>query len=70
MASKSSNFGKETEGIERDKDMKNIIHLYTISECGKKCPMCCNKLYDIETIPVVSIKELRSADTVCLTGGL
>lgn len=49
--------------------MKNIIHLYIISECGKKCPMCCNKLYDIESLPIVSVEELRSADTVCLTGG-
>lgn len=49
--------------------MKNIIHLYTINECGKKCPMCCNKLYDIEALPVVTVAELKSANTVCLTGG-
>ena len=49
--------------------MNNIIHLYIISECGKKCPMCCNKLYDIEALPVVTVAELKSADTVCLTGG-
>lgn len=48
---------------------RNIIHLYVISECGKKCPMCCNKLYDIDTVPVVTVAELKSADTVCLTGG-
>lgn len=48
---------------------RNIIHLYVISECGKKCPMCCNKLYDIDAVPVVTVAELKSADTVCLTGG-
>ncbi len=31
--------------------------------------MCCNKLYDIDAVPVVTVAELKSADTVCLTGG-
>ena len=48
---------------------RNIIHLYVVSECGKKCPMCCNKLYDIDAVPVVTVAELKSANTVCLTGG-
>lgn len=48
---------------------RNIIHLYVINECGKKCPMCCNKLYDIDALPVVTVAELKSANTVCLTGG-
>ena len=48
---------------------RNIIHLYVINECGKKCPMCCNNLYDIDAIPVVTVAELKSANTVCLTGG-
>lgn len=48
---------------------QKIIHLYTISECGKKCPLCCNRLYDIDALQVVTVEELKSADTVCLTGG-
>lgn len=48
---------------------EKIIHLYTINECGKKCPMCCNNLYDIDKLPVVTVAELKSANTVCLTGG-
>lgn len=48
---------------------EKIIHLYTINECGKKCRMCCNKLYDIDALPVVTVAELKSANTVCLTGG-
>ena len=31
--------------------------------------MCCNKLYDIEKIPVVTVDLLKSVETVCLTGG-
>ena len=48
---------------------EKIIHLYIINECGKKCPMCCNKFYDIDAMPVATVSELKSADTVCLTGG-
>lgn len=28
--------------------MEKIIHLYIINECGKKCPMCCNKFYNMD----------------------
>lgn len=48
---------------------EKIIHLYIINECGKKCQMCCNKLYDIDALPIVTVSELKSANTVCLTGG-
>lgn len=49
--------------------MEKIVHLYIINECGKKCPMCCNKFYDMDKVPTVTADELKSADTVCLTGG-
>ena len=49
--------------------MEKIIHLYIINECGKKCPMCCNKFYNMDKLPTVTADELKSADTVCLTGG-
>ena len=49
--------------------MEKIIHLYIINECGKKYPMCCNKFYNMDKVPTITAKELKSADTVCLTGG-
>ena len=49
--------------------MEKIIHLYIINECGKKCPMCCNKFYNMDKLPTITANELKSADTVCLTGG-
>lgn len=49
--------------------MEQIIHIYTINECGKKCPLCCNKLYNVDEIPVVTVNELYNADTICITGG-
>lgn len=50
-------------------DNKKIIHLYVISRCTNSCPLCCNNEYDIEKIPVVTVDELKNAETVCLTGG-
>lgn len=37
--------------------------------CTNDCPLCCNKQYDVEEIPVVTVEELKSIDTICLTGG-
>jgi organic radical activating enzyme len=39
------------------------------SHCGHKCKLCCNKLYDIEKLPVVTKEQMRSCTTLCLTGG-
>lgn len=49
--------------------MEQVLHLFIINTCRHKCPLCCNKLYDIEKIPVVTVERLKSVDTVCLTGG-
>ena len=49
--------------------MEKIVHLYIINECGKKCQMCCNKFYNMDKVPTITANELKSADTVCLTGG-
>jgi hypothetical protein len=49
--------------------MEQILHLFITNICRHKCPLCCNRLYDIEKIPVVTVERLKSVDTVCLTGG-
>lgn len=46
-----------------------IMHLYLLSACRHKCPMCCNLLYNIDEIPVPTIEELKTVHTVCFTGG-
>ena len=48
---------------------KKIIHLFVTDNCTHNCKLCCNKLYGIDEIPVVTIEELKNADTICLTGG-
>lgn len=45
------------------------IHLLTTSLCDRDCPYCCNKQYDLSTIPQVSNEELRNAENIFLTGG-
>ena len=49
--------------------MDKVIHLYMVNTCTHHCKLCCNKQYDINEIPVVTVEELKYADTVCLTGG-
>lgn len=49
--------------------MEQVLHLYITTPCGHKCPLCCNRLYDIEKIPVVTVELLNSVQTICLTGG-
>lgn len=45
------------------------IHLMINRWCGNSCPLCCNKQYDLDTVPVVTVEELKAAHTVMLTGG-
>lgn len=45
------------------------LHLYIINRCAHNCPLCCNKQYSIDEIPVVTVEDLKSVDTICLTGG-
>ena len=49
--------------------MEQILHLFITNKCRHDCEFCCNKLYDIEKIPVVTVELLKSVQTVCLTGG-
>ena len=54
---------------ERNEKTKKIIHLLTTSLCKRNCPHCCNKQYDLNTIPYVIDEELKEATTICITGG-
>lgn len=49
--------------------MEQIYHLYITHKCGHNCPLCCNRLYDIDKLPVITVEDLKQAHTVCLTGG-
>ena len=31
---------------------KGSIHLMINRRCGNSCPLCCNRQYDLETVPV------------------
>ena len=48
---------------------KGAIHLIINKFRSSICPFCCNKQYDPDTIPVATVKELKAAHTVMLTGG-
>lgn len=45
------------------------LHLYIINRCTHNCPLCCNKQYNIDEIPAVTVEDLKAVDTICLTGG-
>ena len=46
-----------------------IMHLMILSKCNYNCELCCNKLYDIDKIPVATVEELKTIHTLCITGG-
>lgn len=46
-----------------------IMHLMILSKCNYNCELCCNKLYDIDKIPVATVNELKTIHTLCITGG-
>ncbi len=48
---------------------EQIYHLLVTTKCDHNCPMCCNKLYDLDNLPSVTAENLREATTVCITGG-
>lgn len=48
---------------------KGAIHLMINRRCGNSCPLCCNRQYDLETVPVATVEDLKAAHTVMLTGG-
>lgn len=54
---------------EKNEDTKKVIHIMVTSLCNRKCPLCCNNQYDLNSIPYVTDEELKEADTICITGG-
>lgn len=48
---------------------KPVMHLLITDKCDRGCKYCCNKQYDLNSIPIASEEEFESVDTVCLTGG-
>ena len=51
------------------KFMEEVLHLFIVNSCRHNCPLCCNKFYSIDKIPIVTVELLKSVKTVCLTGG-
>ena len=47
----------------------DTMHLFVTKKCTNNCPLCCNKNYDIEKVPLPTEEELSSVNTICLTGG-
>lgn len=54
---------------EKTDKTRGVIHLMVTTLCGRDCPQCCNKQYDLNDVPHVTDEELRGAHTVCITGG-
>lgn len=48
---------------------EKVMHLFVTNDCDHDCPLCCNKQYDIAKIPVATVEELSTIDTLCITGG-
>lgn len=40
--------------------MEQIYHLYITHKCGHNCPLCCNRLYDIDKLPVITVEDLKN----------
>ena len=46
-----------------------VMHLMILSKCDHSCELCCNKLYNIDELPVATVDELKTISTLCITGG-
>ena len=46
---------------------EQIYHILIKKECTHYCPLCCNRLYDLDKLPSITGDQLREAHTVCLT---
>lgn len=49
--------------------MNPVLHLLVTPLCDRNCEHCCNKQYDLNTIPIVTPEELSNCTDVFLTGG-
>lgn len=54
---------------ESTEQTKDIIHIMVTNFCNRNCKYCCNKMYDLNTIPYVTDEELKNCKIVCITGG-
>ncbi len=45
------------------------LRLLITSECNKNCEGCCNKQYDLNTLPKITHEELSEYDEIIVTGG-
>jgi len=45
------------------------LHLFITNECHLNCPLCCNKQYDVEKVPLVTKEDIKNTRMVLLTGG-
>lgn len=52
---------------EKDADHTSI-HLMVNSVCTNRCPDCCNLQYDLDSVPVITVEELKNAKEIMLTG--
>ena len=53
---KRSNLNPRTEKT------KKVMHLMVTSLCDRDCKYCCNKQYDLNSIPYATDEELRGGD--------
>ena len=44
-------------------------HILVTSLCDRDCKYCCNKQYDLNSIPYITDEELRRMKRIYLTGG-
>lgn len=49
--------------------MIEVMHLMILNKCDHNCKLCCNKLYSIDELPVATVEELKTINTLCITGG-
>ena len=50
-------------------NMIKVMHLMILNRCDHSCELCCNKLYNIDELPVATTNELKTISTLCITGG-
>lgn len=55
--------------MSKNHDENKVLHIMVTRKCNKSCPLCCNKFYDIDNLPVVTDYMLKTADILCITGG-
>ena len=54
---------------EKTEKTEKVIHLMVTSQCLRNCKYCCNKQYDLNSIPYVTDEELKKCKVLCITGG-